>query len=139
MNAKDIFYEIMENADTIALASSVDNIPNVRILNFVYIAGKKILYFTSIKGDPKESEFEKNQNVAFVTIPKMKPSCVRVQFSKVKKSIRTIYDVQDLFIEKWAWYKGLIETHGKKMDIYEVHFTTAIVFPEPDCGYLIQL
>ena len=139
MNDKEKFIEIMEKGETIALASSVNNIPNVRILNFVYLKNENIMYFTSFKGDKKEKEFLSNKNAAFTTLPKNESSCVRVNFANVKKSIKTIDDVKDLFIKKWNWYKEFIEKNCEKMDVYEVHFSTAVVFPDPDNGYNIEL
>jgi uncharacterized pyridoxamine 5'-phosphate oxidase family protein len=53
MNAKKEFEKIMSMTGRIALASAVDNIPNVRILNFVYLEREKTLYFVSTKGGPE--------------------------------------------------------------------------------------
>ena len=59
MDEKKEFEKIMAEATTIALASSVDNVPNVRILNFIYSENEKTLYFQSKQGDQKENEFIK--------------------------------------------------------------------------------
>jgi len=122
----------MDEATKIALASSVDNVPNVRILNFVYSENENVLYFQSRKGDQKEKEFEKNVNVAFTTIPEKGLFYVRTNHATIKKSEKTIFDIQDMFIEKVPHYKQLIEKDGNTMDLYEVRFLTAMVFPDPD-------
>ena len=139
MDKKKEFEKIMNEATKLALASSVDNVPNVRILNFVYSENENVLYFQSRKGDQKEKEFEKNENVAFTTIPDKGLSYVRTNHSTIKKSEKTIFEVQDMFIEKMSYYKQLIEKEGNTMDLYEVRFLTAMVFPDPDKFEQIEL
>jgi uncharacterized pyridoxamine 5'-phosphate oxidase family protein len=91
----------MAEATTMALAISVSDIPNVRILNFVYSSDEKILYFQSEKGDRKE--FTKNNTVAFTTIPTNGLAYVRANGIFVKKSKKTIFDVKETFAEKNAF------------------------------------
>ncbi|MDR1149546.1 MAG: pyridoxamine 5'-phosphate oxidase family protein [Spirochaetaceae bacterium] len=139
MDMKKDFEKIMGKSERIALASSVENIPNVRILNFVYSKDEKILYFASTKGDPKEKEFSQNHNVAFTTVPSRGLAHIRTHNATVKKSKKTIFDVQDIFIAKMPWYKENIAENGKTMDLYEVHFTTAMVLAGPDKAAEIEL
>jgi uncharacterized pyridoxamine 5'-phosphate oxidase family protein len=139
MDVKKDFEKIMEKSATIALATSVDNIPNVRILNFVYLKDEKILYFVSTKGDPKEKEFSQNHNVAFTTIPSRGLAHIRTHNATVKKSKKTIFDVQDIFTAKMPWYKENIDKNGKTMNLYEVRFATATVLAGPDKSHEIEL
>jgi uncharacterized pyridoxamine 5'-phosphate oxidase family protein len=127
----------MEKTNLIALASAVDNIPNVRIVNFVFSASEKVLYFASTKGDPKEAEFSKNSNVAFTTIPARGLPHVRVHRAAVAKSNKTVFDVADIFIAKMPWYKENIEENGSSMDLYEVSFAEATVLAGP--GKVLQV
>ena len=126
------FEKIMAEATTMALATSVEDIPNVRILNFIYSADEKLLYFQSKIGDQKEKEFIKNNNVAFTTIPTNGLAYVRVNNGIVKKSGKTIFDVKDAFAKKMPFYKNFIEQNGSTMDLYEIHFTKVMFFPDPD-------
>src|SRR5215510_1552390 len=105
----ELFHKIVDNCTDIALATSVNNFPNVRILNFVYKTEEKILYFQSLNGSTKEKEIDKNENVAFTTIRKEGMSYIRVNYGIAKKSKKTIYDLKDSFIEKMPFYKGFIE------------------------------
>ena len=105
MDVEKEFGKIMGKAERIALASAVDNIPNVRIVNFVFSASEKVLYFASTKGDPKEAEFSKNSNVAFTTIPTRGLTHVRVHYATVARSKKTVFDAADIFIAKMPWYK----------------------------------
>ena len=139
MDTRKEFEKFMGATDTIALATSVEDIPNVRFVNIIYFANEKFVYFQSKKGDRKEKEFEKNQNVAFITFPNSDSAYVRVCHGIVKKSKKTIFDVQDTFIEKMPFYKGLIERNGNSMDLYEIHFSTAEVYPNPDEFFILEL
>ena len=132
MDIREEFEKSMTKSTTMALATSVDNMPNVRILNFVYIIEKKLLYFQSKKGDKKENEFMKNNFVAFTTIPKDGLAYVRVNGAIVKKSLKTIFDVKEKFVEKMPFYKDFIEKNGNTMDLYELQFSKIMFFPDPD-------
>ena len=138
MDTKELFEKIMDKCTDIAFATSVDNVPNVRILNFVYSKNEKIMYFQSRKGSTKEKEIENNKNVAFTSIRKDEMSYVRVNFATVKKSKKTIYDLQEKFSEKMPFYKNFIDHHGKSMDLYEIHFSNVEVWPNPEkCELLV--
>jgi uncharacterized pyridoxamine 5'-phosphate oxidase family protein len=139
MDGKKEFEKIMAKTANIALASSVEDKPNVRIVNFVYEAENKILYFASTKGDPKEKEFKKNKSIAFTTIPSKGLAHIRVHNAVVKKSKKSIFDVQDMFVAKMPFYKENIEHNGKDMDLYEVSFSEAMVLSGPDKSFNLEL
>ena len=69
MDIKAEFLRIMAEQTEIALATSVNNVPNVRIVNFYFEPAENILYFSSFKGNDKVKEINENPNVAFTTIP----------------------------------------------------------------------
>ncbi len=64
------FHKIMEEQNDIALATSVNNIPNVRLISFYFCPDENILYFSTFKNEVKTKEFEQNNKVSFTTIPK---------------------------------------------------------------------
>ncbi|OAM89294.1 pyridoxamine 5'-phosphate oxidase family protein [Termitidicoccus mucosus] len=139
MNAKKELEKIMSGTERIALASSVDNIPNVRILNFVYLEREKILYFASTKGDPKEKEFLKNNKVALTTIPSRGLSHVRIHDAVVERSKRSIWDLKNEFVAKMPWYNENIERNGDTLNLYEVHFSRLMLLAGPDRSLQIEL
>ena len=69
MNMKTEFLRIMAEQTEMALATSVNNIPNVRIVNFYFDPSENILYFSSFKDNDKVKEIEENPSIAFTTIP----------------------------------------------------------------------
>lgn len=125
------FYRMMDEAINIALATSVGDIPNVRIVNFYYDPQNKgVVYFSSFRGLPKTLEFSQNNKVAFTTVPTApteNSEHVRVNNATVKKSDLTIYDLKDGFIKKMPSYEMLIKQAGDMFDVYEIHFKDANV------------
>ncbi len=69
MNTKTEFLRIMAEQTEMALATSVNNVPNVRIVNFYFDPCENILYFSSFKDNDKVKEIEENPSIAFTTIP----------------------------------------------------------------------
>ncbi len=58
---------MINECDEIALATSIHDMPNVRIVNYYYDQDNNIMYFATYIGREKISEFWKNNNVAFTT------------------------------------------------------------------------
>ena len=108
MNIKTEFLKIMSEQTEIALATSINNIPNVRIVNYYFDSNENILYFSSFKGNDKIKEIESNPYVAFTTIPHSGNEHVKGK-GTVKQSSKTIFDVADHFITKIPDYKNTIE------------------------------
>ena len=116
----------MAEQTEIALATSVDNIPNVRIVNFYFDPAENILYFSSFEGNDKIKEMNSNPYVAFTTIPHSGNEHVKAK-GMAKKSSKTIFDVAEQFIAKIPGYKYTIEYGGESLILFEVRFDTAIV------------
>ena len=126
MNIKTEFLKIMAEQTEIALATSVDNIPNVRIVNFYFDPAENILYFSSFEGNDKIKEMNSNPYVAFTTIPHSGNEHVKAK-GMAKKSSKTIFDVAEQFIAKIPGYKDTIEHGGESLILFEVRFETVIV------------
>ena len=116
----------MAEQTEISLATSVDNIPNVRIVNFYFEPAENILYFSSFEGNDKIKEMNSNPYVTFTTIPHSGNEHVKAK-GMVKKSSKSIFDVAEQFIAKIPGYKDTIEYAGESLILFEVRFDTAIV------------
>ncbi|ALS00355.1 pyridoxamine 5-phosphate oxidase [Enterococcus silesiacus] len=139
MTTAEAFKKIMNEQTEIALATSVEGIPNVRIVNFFYDETKKCLFFSTFQGNEKIAEFQKNPNVAFTTIPSEQTNHVRVHEAQVTKSELTVYDVAQQWIQKIPSYEENIKQAGKMLELYEIHFTKAIVILGMDSRETIVL
>lgn len=126
MNTKTEFLRIMAEQKEIALATSVNNIPNVRIVNFYFDPSENILYFSSFKDNDKVKEIEENPSITFTTIPHTGNQHVKAK-GLAKRSSKTIFDMAEHFIAKVPDYKKTIDYAGESLILFEVRFDTAIV------------
>lgn len=69
MNTEKEFYRMMTTQTEIALTTSIENIPNVRLVNFIFDQEKKTIYFSTFGDNEKVKEFEANNQIAFDTVP----------------------------------------------------------------------
>jgi uncharacterized pyridoxamine 5'-phosphate oxidase family protein len=132
MNYTQEFNNIVQETSTLALATSVDGIPNVRIVNFGYDTSKPgVIYFSSTRTSPKLSEFAQNSRVAFTTVPAESHTHVRSNNSLVQKSALYIDEIKDLFLAQIPGFDVTLSVLGSQMDIYEIHIKEATVILGP--------
>ncbi|MEK5024605.1 pyridoxamine 5'-phosphate oxidase family protein [Paenibacillus sp. FSL M7-1046] len=126
MDTKREFLRMMAQQTEIALATIAENRPKVRIVNFYYDDRSHSLFFSTFADNQKVNEIEKNNRVAFTTIPSSGNEHVKAEGLAVK-SAKSIHDVQDGFIHKIPDYKNTIEQAGDFLILFEIKFETAIV------------
>ena len=126
INTKTEFLRIMAEQTEIALATSVNNVPNVRIVNFYFDPCENILYFSSFKDNDKVKEIEENPSIAFTTIPHTGNQHVKAK-GLAKRSSKTVVDMAEHFIAKVPDYKKTIDYAGESLILFEVRFDIAIV------------
>lgn len=126
MKTKAEFLRIMATQTDMALATSVGDTPNVRIVNFYFDPDSNILYFATYKGNDKAKEIAANQKIAFSTIPYGGNEHVKAKGAAVK-SKRTIFDLAEKFVEKIPDYQETIDAVGKSLILYEIKFDAAVV------------
>ena len=126
MNTKTEFLRIMAEQTEISLATSVNNVPNVRIVNFYFDPCENILYFSSFKDNDKVKEIEENPSIAFTTIPHTGNQHVKAK-GLAKRSSKTVVDMAEHFIAKVPDYKKTIDYAGESLILFEVRFDIAIV------------
>ncbi|MET3211482.1 UNVERIFIED_CONTAM: putative pyridoxamine 5'-phosphate oxidase family protein [Paenibacillus sp. PvR008] len=128
MNSVKAFNELIEKTATIALATSANNIPNVRAVNFCYdVTRPGIMYFTSVRGNSKTVEFEKNNKVAFTTIPTEGNAHIRSKDAMVQKSKFSMDEVKDLFLTQIPDYDEALSQIGELLEVYEIHIKEAAI------------
>ena len=132
MNTKTEFLRIMAEQTEMALATSVNNVPNVRIVNFYFDPCENILYFSSFKDNDKVKEIEENPSIAFTTIPHTGNQHVKAK-GLAKRSSKTVVDMAEHFIAKVPDYKKTIDYAGESLILFEVRFDTAIVTKDLNC------
>ncbi|QTF08380.1 pyridoxamine 5'-phosphate oxidase family protein [Brenneria izadpanahii] len=133
------FNRLMTEQRELALATSIENRPNVRIVNFYCDTAKKgIVYFSTFRDNLKVKEFKQNNRVAFTTIPLSENQHVRAMNVIVKKSDLTIYDLSEFFIKKNPGYQTIIDHAGDEIELYEIHFSQARVTLDFTCSGIVS-
>lgn len=94
------FLRMMGAQTAIALATTVDGAPNVRIVNFYYDPTARTLYFSTFGDNQKVQELEKNSQVAFTTLPTHGEAHVRVKSAAARKSAVAMENIKDRFLAK---------------------------------------
>lgn len=122
------FNKMMTEQGDMALATSVGNCPNVRVVNFYYDpVTEGILYFSTFKDNRKVEEFSQNNTVSLTTFPKKESEHIRIKGAQVKKSNLTIFDMQEQFVKKFPDFRPMLDQAGSQIDLYEIHFKEADV------------
>ena len=127
MNMTDEFLRLMHTQREIALATSADNTPHVRIVNFIYAPEERRVYFATFADNAKVSEMAANSTVSFTTIPHDGSTAHVRAVGRAVRSERSIFDLADAFAAKIPGYGETIDAAGDALIVYEIVFRTAAV------------
>ncbi|MEG1353284.1 MAG: pyridoxamine 5'-phosphate oxidase family protein [Oscillospiraceae bacterium] len=127
MDYRKEFERMMQSQAAIALATSVNGLPNVRIVNFYYDSDKKALYFSSFADNQKIAELEQNPQVAFTTIPTTGEEHIRVKSGVACKSTMPLAELKDKFLAKLPEYIMSIPDVLPDLVLFEITFDHADV------------
>ena len=128
MEAKKEFLRMINECEEIALATSIHDFPNVRIVNYYYDEKNNIMYFATYTGREKISEFWKNNNISFTTIPmnRGKREHIRAR-GHVRESEKSILDLREEFSNKMADFAEIIDKYSNDLKVYEIKFSEVTV------------
>ena len=128
MEAKKEFLRMINECEEIALATSIHDFPNVRIVNYYYDEKNNVMYFATYTGREKISEFWKNNNVSFTTIPmnRGKREHIRAR-GHVRETKKSILDLRTEFSNKMADFAEIIDKYSKDLKVYEIKFSEVTV------------
>ena len=128
MEAKKEFLRMINECEEIALATSIHDFPNVRIVNYYYDEKNNVMYFATYTGREKISEFWKNNNISFTTIPmnRGKREHIRAR-GHVRESKKSILDLRTEFSNKMADFAEIIDKYSKDLKVYEIRFSEVTV------------
>lgn len=128
MEAKKEFLRMINECEEIALATSIHDFPNVRIVNYYYDEKNNVMYFATYTGREKISEFWKNNNISFTTIPmnRGKREHIRAR-GHVRESEKSILDLREEFSNKMADFAEIIDKYSKDLKVYEIKFSEVTV------------
>jgi hypothetical protein len=139
MNMTDEFLRLMRTQREIALATSADNTPHVRIVNFIYAPEERRVYFATFADNAKVSEMAANSTVSFTTIPHDGTTAhVRASGTAVRSGC-SILDLADAFAAKIPGYGETIDAAGDALIVYEIAFPTAAVTVDMERSGTVQV
>ena len=127
MDYKKEFQRMLRSQTAIALATSVNGLPNVRIVNFYYDSDKKALYFSSFADNQKIAELEKNPHIAFTTITDSGEEHIRVKNGMARQSSISIEEIKDKFLAKLPEYIMSVPDVLPALVLFEITFESADV------------
>ena len=127
MNMRDEFERIMREQREIALATTTDGLPHVRIVNFYYAPAERCVYFATFKDNEKVVELSANPNIAFTTVPHNDTNEHVRASGRAVKSAHTVYDLAALFAAKIPRYQETIDAVGGDLILYEIAVAMAVV------------
>lgn len=129
MELRQQFENVMGTAVNMALATSKDKQPNVRIVTFGYDKDRAgHVYFTTFKGNQKIKEFQENPNVSCMPLPLGPETDVQVRiFGKVQKAELSMDELIAIIARKFPGDAATIKDGGDMMEMYEVVFDKAYV------------
>lgn len=139
MNMTDEFLRLMHTQREIALATSADNTPHVRIVNFIYAPEERRVYFATFADNAKVSEMAANSTVSFTTIPHDGSTAHVRAVGRAVRSERSIFDLADAFAAKIPGYGETIDAAGDALIVYEIVFRTAAVTVDMERSGTVQV
>ncbi|WOO37057.1 pyridoxamine 5'-phosphate oxidase family protein [Anaerocolumna sp. AGMB13020] len=134
MEYTEKYQEIVQKAYSIALATAIDNKANIRCVSSCFDPVRpSVIYFSTNRNMPKVTEFARNNEVAFTTVPAPADGHIHVRSQKatVHKSDFTIDELKDMFITQIPGFERTLEMAGRFLDVYEIHVKEAIVVLGP--------
>jgi hypothetical protein len=139
MNLRDEFERMMRIQCEIALATTTDGLPHVRIVNFCYAPEERRIYFATLRDNEKVVELAANPNIAFTTVPHNDTMEHIRAHGRAVKSSRTIADITDALSAKSPRIREIIDAVGDDLVVYEITLTEAIVNLSAKCREKIRL
>ncbi len=140
MELNQMYAVLMQNHKEIALSTIVNNIPNVRIINYFFsIKQPNTLFFITKRDTKKTDEFSKNTKVAFTTIPQTGNAHIRVVDATVESSNMDILELRVKFNLKIIpfWESEHVKTD--MLQVYEIHFNVAQVVVNSEISGVVDI
>ncbi|KRM57697.1 hypothetical protein [Secundilactobacillus malefermentans] len=123
--------KVFDGANKLAYATSIDGIPNLRIVNFVWEKETpNIIYFASVRDSKGVQEFLSSEKIAFSTVPEEGNAHVASNNAVGIASKRTLAEMKDKFLADVPDFDKVLALIGDQLDVYEIHIQST----EADLG-----
>lgn len=127
MELKQAYQQAMANTANMALATSVENEPNVRVITFGYNPERpNVVFFSTFKGNKKIEEFKKNPEAAAILLPEDPESATQVRIhGKVVPSGHSLAEITEWIVQKMPDYAAGDAKAAPMLEAYELQFSQA--------------
>lgn len=125
---KEKFAEILKECRFMALATSDNDVPDVRLMDCLYSEKypDRIFIVTDINSY-KVKQFEKNSNVAVATISKGDHRFIRAIDAQIGRSEVAQEEIWEDIKDKMFWLETVPEEKKKDFVLYEIAIRKAVV------------
>ncbi|WP_125980739.1 hypothetical protein [Loigolactobacillus iwatensis] len=114
--------KVMLGANKLAYATSLENIPNLRIVNFVWEKETPaVVYFASVHDSQGVQEFLSSKKIAFSTIPDSGNAHVATNDATGIASKRTLAEMRETFLKQIPGFDKVLNLIGDQLAVYEIH------------------
>lgn len=125
--------EVTRTTNKMALSLSVDNLANVKIVNFVWFEDQPdTLFFSSVKGAKGTVGYDKVQSAAFTSIPNsdmIGNPYIRSQNVTIKHSKKTMEDLLPKYLDSVPNYQKVWDLIGPKLEVFELKLDDVYIDP----------
>lgn len=129
--AFELLKEVLLSSDKIALSTALENVADVKIVNFVWFPEQlDTLYFSSVAGTAALDIYAQNPDAAFITVPfddQTTNPYVRGAHVKIQKSTKKMTDILPRYLELVPNYQHVYDLIGDKLVVFELKLGTIYV------------
>lgn len=129
----EIMNQVLQTTDRLALSTSLANLADVKIVNFVWDPEQPgVLYFSSVQNSAATAVYDQHPDAAIITIPHDGTPgnpFVRSHHVQIVKSTKTMADLLPRYLETVSGYQAMWDAIGPTLVVYEIHMPSAVVDP----------
>lgn len=127
----ELMNRALQAADRLALSTSLANLADVKIVNFVWYQDQPgVLYFAAKKNSAAIAVYEQHPDAALVTIPRNEiehcPS-FRSHHVNIDHATQSMLDLLPRYLELIPGYQKIWDASGESLEAFEIKMSSAVV------------
>lgn len=127
----EIMNQALQAADRLALSTSLANLADVKIVNFVWYPDQPgVLYFAALKNSAATAVYEQHPDAALVTIPRDETAqslFVRSHHVNIEHATKPMAELLPRYLELNPGYQKIWDALGESLGAFEINMPSAVV------------
>ncbi|MCY9805975.1 pyridoxamine 5'-phosphate oxidase [Lentilactobacillus senioris] len=127
----EMMNQALQAADRLALSTSLANLADVKIVNFVWYPERPgVLYFAALKNSAAIAVYEQHPDAALVTIPRdetLQGLFVRSHHVNIEHAAQTMPELLPRYLELIPGYQKIWDALGESLVAFEIKLPSAVV------------